>query len=335
MKYRRLPRTDLTLSEVGFGLWTVSTDWRGNIEEPDAIRLLQEAAELGVTFFDTADAYGKGYGEEVLAKALPKQRHDIVIGTKFGYDFYNNNLLLLLMGQEKRRQSFDPEYIRYSCEQSLRRLRTDYIDLYQLHNPTMEVIERDEVFETLEELVKEGKIRYYAASLGPDVGWFSEGEAAMRYRDVHALQTIYNILEQEPARSFFPIAEDTGVGLISRSPHAFEVLANRYGSGSTEFDSFDHHNQERLNQAHAKARTLRFLAEETGRTLAQAAISFCLAQPSIASVLPDLTTLDEIREYTAATETPPLSEEELRIIDELWQEGFYLEQTAAVAADDD
>ena len=334
MKYRDLPGTDLILSEVGFGLWTVATDRLGKIEEPDGIRLLQEAAELGVTYFDTADIYDKGYGEEILAKALPRQRHDIVIATKFGYDFYNNNLLLLLMGQEERRRRFDPDYIRYACEQSLRRLRTDYIDLYQLHNPTMEVIERDEVFETLEDLVREGKIRYYAAALGPDVGWSQEGDAFMRYRNVSALQIIYSILEQEPARDFFPIAEEFEVGLISRLPHASGVLTGRYVDGLPDFDPSAHRahrKQEWLKQALAKAETVRFLAEETGRTLAQSAIAFCLAQPSITSVLPNLTNLNELQEYSAAADVPPLSREELRMLDELWQEGFYLERPATAA----
>ena len=332
MNYRNLPRTDLTLSEVGFGLWTVATGWWGKIDEPDGIRLLQEAAEIGVTFFDTADTYGKGYGEEILAKALPKQRHEIVIGTKFGYDFYNN---VPRVGHQERPQRFEPDFIRYACEQSLRRLHTDYIDLYQLHNPRMEALERDEVFETLEQLVNEGKIRYYAAAIGPDIGWFEEGETAMRRR-VNAMQIIYSILEQEPARSFFPIAEETDVGLISRVPHASEVLTNRYDDGPPEFDPSDHRShrkQEWLQQALAKANAVRFLAEDTGRTLAQSAIAFCLAQPSIASVLPNLTTLEELREYAAATETPPLTEEELRRLDELWREGFYLEQPATAAVE--
>ena len=335
MKYRDLPGTDLTLSEVGFGLWTVATDRLGKIDEPDGIRLLQEAAELGVTYFDTADIYDKGYGEEILAKALPRQRHDVVIGTKFGYDFYNNNLLLLLMGQEERRRCFDPDYIRYACEQSLRRLRTDYIDLYQLHNPTMDVIERDEVFETLEDLVREGKIRYYAADLGPDVGWSQEGDACMRYRNVSALQIIYSILEQEPAREFFPVAEEFEVGLISRLPHASGVLTDRSVDGLPDFDPSNHRarrNPQWINQAVARANAVRFLAEETGRTLAQSAIAFCLAQPSITSVLPNLTGLDELQEYTASADAPPLSGEELRMLDELWQEGFYLEQPATAAA---
>ena len=242
------------------------------------------------------------------------------------------------IGHHERPQRFEPDFIRYACEQSLRRLRTDYIDLYQLHNPKMDALEKDEVFETLEELVQEGKIRYYASAIGPDIGWFEEGEASMRLRAVGAMQIIYSILEQEPARSFFPIADETDVGLISRVPHASEVLTNRYDDGPPDFDPSDHRShrkQEWLNQALAKAKTVRFLAEDTGRTLAQSAIAFCLAQPSIASVLPNLTTLEELREYAAASETLPLSEEELAMIDELWREGFYLEQTATAAADDD
>ena len=90
MKYRKLPRTDLELSEVGFGAWTVGTDWWGAIQEPDAVKLLGEAFDLGVTLFDTADTYGKGYGEEIVAKGLQHQRHNIVLATKFGYDFYDS-----------------------------------------------------------------------------------------------------------------------------------------------------------------------------------------------------------------------------------------------------
>ena len=170
--------------------------------------------------------------KKFIAKALPNRRHDIVVATKFGYDFYDDTPRI---GHQERPQKFEPQFIRYACEQSLKRLRTDYIDLYQLHNPRLETIEKDEVFETLEELVQEGKIRYYAAALGPDIGWFEEGEASMRYRNISAMQIIYSILEQEPAKSFFPIAAEEEVGLISRVPHASEVLTNRYDQ-PPEFD---------------------------------------------------------------------------------------------------
>ena len=333
MKYRRLPRTDLDLSEVGFGLWTVSTGWWGKIDEPDGVRLLQEAAELGVTFFDTADTYGKGYGEEILAKALFNRRHDVVIGTKFGYDFYDSAPRI---GHQERPQRFEPQFIRYACEQSLKRLRTDYIDLYQLHNPRLETIEKDEVFETLEQLVQEGKIRHYAAALGPDIGWFEEGEASMRHRKVSAMQIIYSILEQEPARRFFPIAAEAEVGLISRVPHASEVLTNRYDQ-PPEFDPSDHRSlrkKEWLEQALKKANAVKFLSEDTGRTLAQSAIRFCLAQPAIVSVLPNFTTMDELTEYAGSAEVASITTEELEKLDELWREGFYVETpTAAVGGE--
>ena len=333
MKYRRLPRTDLDLSEVGFGLWTVSTGWWGKIDEPDGVRLLQEAAELGVTFFDTADTYGKGYGEEILAKALFNRRHDVVIGTKFGYDFYDSAPRI---GHQERPQRFEPQFIRYACEQSLKRLRTDYIDLYQLHNPRLETIEKDEVFETLEQLVQEGKIRHYAAALGPDIGWFEDGEASMRHRRVSAMQIIYSILEQEPARRFFPIAAEAEVGLISRVPHASEVLTNRYDQ-PPEFDPSDHRSlrkKEWLEQALKKANAVKFLSEDTGRTLAQSAIRFCLAQPAIVSVLPNFTTMDELTEYAGSAEVASMTTEELEKLDELWREGFYVEKpTAAVGGE--
>ena len=331
MKYRRLPRTDLELSEVGFGAWTVSTDWWGVIREDDAVRLLEEAVEQGINFFDTSDTYGKGYGEEILAKALGRERHAIVIGTKFGYDFYDS---IERIGHKERKQRFEPEFIRYACEQSLRRLKTDYIDLYQLHNPRLDAIEKDEVFDLLEELVSEGKIRYYGCALGPDIGWFEEGEASMRERKVSSLQVIFSILEQEPARQFFPIAEQEQVGLLSRVPHASEVLTGQF----TELPTFApgdhraHRKQEWMERALKKAAQVRFLAEGTGRTMAQAAMKFCLAQGTIVTLLPNITSTEELAEYASAPDTPDLTSEELGLLDELWENDFYLEPTSPTPA---
>ena len=327
MKYRHLPRTDLDLSEVGFGLWTLGTNWWGRIEEPDKVQLLEKAFDLGVTFFDTADTYGEGYGEEILSKALGPKRHDIIIATKFGYDFYDS---IERIGHQERTQKFEPEFIRYALDQSLRRLNTDYIDLYQLHNPRIDAIEDDEVFDTLDTLVKEGKIRYYGSALGPDIGWFEEGEASMREREVYSLQIIHSILEQEPSSRFFPIAHDAQVGLISRVPHASEVLTDRYLEPPT-FEPGDHRahrKQEWLAQALKKAAQVRFLAEGTGRSLAQSAIKFCLAQDTIVSVLPNLTNMDELVEYAEASETPDLTIEERERLDDLWENGFYLEEVS-------
>ena len=327
MKYRQLPRTELVLPEVGFGVWTVATTWWGQISEAQQAALLETAVELGVTLFDTADTYGEGYGEEVLAKVLGHRRKELIYATKFGYDFYDKTTPRV--GHQERPQKFDRDFIVFACEQSLRRLNTDYIDLYQIHNPKMSALERDELFETLEQLQFEGKIRYYGAALGPDIGWFEEGETSMRRRHTDSMQIIYSILEQEPARDFFPIAQEQQVGLLSRVPHASDVLTGRYIEPPS-FDETDHRalrKAEWMNQALEKARKVQFLAgEDVGRSMSQAAIKFCLAQPTIVSVLPNLTNLDELREYTSAPECPDLTEEEKTRLDDLWRNGFELEE---------
>ncbi len=332
MKYRQLPRTELKLSEVGFGAWTVGTNWWGHLDESDRLLLLRKAVDLGINFFDTADIYGNGYGEEVLAKALSKERHNLVIASKFGYDIYDPTPRT---GHQERTQRFEPDFIRYACEQSLRRLNTDYIDLYQLHNPRMDAIEKEEVFQTLEELVEEGKIRYYGSALGPDIGWFEEGEASMRHRSVYSLQIIYSILEQEPALRFFPIAKEEEVGLISRVPHASEVLTGTFDEPPTfaADDHRSHRKQEWMSKAIEKATLVRFLAEGTGRTIAQAAIKFCLAQETIVSVLPNLTSLDALAEYTAAPDTPDITHEEATRLQELWENNFFLQEEASPIAE--
>lgn len=323
MKFRTLPRTDLVLSEVGFGVWTVATNWWGRIEEGERAALLENAVDLGVNFFDTADTYGDGYGEEILTKVLGHKRHNLVIATKFGYDIYDP---APREGHRERAQKFDREFVKFACEQSLRRLDTDYIDLYQVHNPRVEALERDELFETLEQLKFEGKIRHFGVALGPDIGWFEEGETSMRDRGVDSLQIIYSILEQEPAIDFFPIAEECRVGLLSRVPHASNTLTGEF----TEVPAFDesdhraHRRAEWMREALAKVQRVQFLVQEDARTMAQSAIQFVLKKPQIVSVLPNFTKMAELREYAAAVDTPSISDEEQALLDELWQNRFYL-----------
>jgi aryl-alcohol dehydrogenase-like predicted oxidoreductase len=233
------------------------------------------------------------------------------------------------VGHQERPQKFDQEFIRFACEQSLRRLNSDYIDIYQIHNPRIDALEKDELFEVLEELKTEGKIRYYGVALGPDIGWFEEGEAAMKERQVRSVQIIYSILEQDPAKDFFPIAKDCEVGMLSRVPHASEALTGRYTEVPT-FDESDHRSHRRmewLREALQKVEQVKFLAgEETGRTLAQAAIKFALYQPTIVSVLPNFTNLDELQHYTDAVDVPDITDSEQSLLDDLWEYNFDLEE---------
>jgi aryl-alcohol dehydrogenase-like predicted oxidoreductase len=302
MQYKQLGKSDLKVSEVGFGVWTVATNWWGKIEPEDGVKLLQDAFELGVTLFDTADTYSDGFGEEILAKALAEHRKEVVYATKFGYDIYDTTPR---EGHKERTQKFEPEFIRYACEQSLRRLKTDYIDLYQLHNPRVTAIQRDDVFATLEDLIAEGKIRYYGAALGPDIGWFEEGATFMGERKGASVQIIYSIIEQQPARDFFPIAKENEIGLLSRVPHASEILTEQFRNTPPVFEAGDHRahrNQAWLDEAVRKLEELRFLQNHHALDLDQLAISFALSEPSVCSVLPNITTTENLKVYTAASE---------------------------------
>ena len=332
MKYRQLGNTDLSVSEVGFGVWTVGTSWWGKIEEPQGINLLRQAFDLGVNFFDTGDTYGEGYGEEILAKALKQQRHDIVIGTKFGYDFYTH---VVREGHQERPQKWTPGFVRYACEQSLRRLDTDYIDLYQLHNPKMDAIEDDELFDTLDELVKEGKILHHGFAIGPDIGWEEEGTAAVEYRDAQVMQIIYSILEQDPARAWFPLARERKTGLITRVPHASGMLDGTY-TKDTVFEASDHRShrrQEWLNTSLAKIAHLDFLMENMDATIGQIAIKFALSEDMVASVLPNITNIPQLTEFAAASETEAIPQEFLDQLNELYDENFLVAQAAETVAD--
>ena len=166
MKYRRIANTEIEVSEVGFGVWTVSTTWWGIKEEAVGVRLLQQAYDAGITFFDTADTYGNGLGETILAKALGDKRDHLVIGTKVGYDFYHHTAR---RGHEELPHNWTPDYIRFALEESLKRLGTACVDLYQLHNPRIDAIQRDDLFAALERLKTEGKIRAYGVALGPAI----------------------------------------------------------------------------------------------------------------------------------------------------------------------
>ena len=329
MKYRKLGNTDLQLSAVGFGLWTVSTSWWGAEDDRQGVDLLRRAYDLGVTFFDTADTYGNGKGETMLAEALGHVRDRIVIATKFGYDFYSHQGER--KGQRELPQDFSPQFVRRACEESLRRLNTDYIDLYQLHNPRMPAIESDELFDTLEELKSGGKIRHYGAALGPAIGWEEEGVAAMRGRSLDSLQIIHNMLEQDPGRRLLAVATEEDVGVLVRVPHSSGLLEGKFTEDTTfpPGDHRSHRPREWLIDGLKKLEQLRFLHEDSGRTIGQAALQWLLATPAIASTLPNIYDAEQLEEFAAASDTPPLSEDELARIAGLYEHGFHLEETAA------
>jgi aryl-alcohol dehydrogenase-like predicted oxidoreductase len=321
MRYRRFGNSELVVSEIGFGAWTIATDWWGRVD--DKAGLVQAALDAGVTFFDTAPVYGDdGFGETILAELLGR-RDDVVVTTKCGYDIEAPRIA---PGHSERPQDWRPDSVRAQVEASLRRLGRDHIDLLQLHNVRIEPVRDDALWDELEKLRAEGKVRELGVALGPAIGWVEEGLESLRERRIVSLQTVFNLLEQEPGRSFAaePAVTEGRVGLIARVPHASDVLSGKV-TRDTVFEGDDHRahrKRENLLDLFDKADALEFLhATETGRTIGQAAVAGILAMDGFTTVLPTCVTADEVREYAAASDLP-LSSDEKAGVDAKWRDNF-------------
>ena len=216
--------------------------------------------------------------------------------------------------------------MRAQLEASLRRLERDHIDLYQLHNVRMEPVLADDLWDELERFRVEGKVREIGVALGPAIGWADEGLHALRVRQIVSLQSVFNLLEQEPGRTFAaePAVTEGRVGLIARVPHASDVLSGKV-TRDTRFEGDDHRahrKRENLLDLLDKADTLAFLhGGDTGRSIGQAAVAGILAFDGFTTVLPTCVTADEVRDYAAAAEMPFTGEEKSKL-DELWGRNF-------------
>lgn len=326
MNERTFRATDLRVSEVGFGLWTVSTGWWGQFTDDEAVRLMRVARDLGITLFDAADTYGNGRSEELIAKAFGGRLDGIVIATKIGYDFVNHGDGR--RGQREIPQDFSPDHLCRATDAALKRLGAERIDLLQLHNIRMEQVEDDAVWETLEDLRAQGKVRHYGVALGPAIGWLGEGVRAIRERRPTVVQHIYNLLEQHPGRTLQRTADECGADtmFLIRVPHSSGMLEGKY-TAETVFPPNDHRNHRPrswLLNGVKKVEQLRFL-ETGGRTLGQAAIQWLLADARTASVLPNIYDEDQLREFAAAPGTAGLTAEEMDRVQALVDSHFGLE----------
>ena len=329
MQYRTIRGTGIEVSAIGFGVWTVGTAWWGIKDRRTGIELLRRAFDAGVTFFDTADTYDSGNAETILGEALGDRRDEIVIGTKFGYDIYNYPDS---PGQRERPHDWSPSYMRKALESSLRRLGTDRIDLYQLHNPRLDAIENDDLWAELERARDEGLIRAAGVGLGPaiDVRQIDEAVAALRERSATP-QIIYNLLEQDLGRGVFPEAYAQGASVLVRVPHASGLLDGSV-SRDTEFEPGDHRNwrvtsnEKRrawLEDGLRKVKRMEHLAAQ--RSLGQLALQFILRQECVASVLPNIYGAAGLDDFCAFDKAPELTEAEYAEIQALYERNFDLE----------
>jgi aryl-alcohol dehydrogenase-like predicted oxidoreductase len=335
MEYRTFPGTDIKASAVGFGVWTVATTWWGITDRQVGIDLLRRALDLGITFYDTADTYDDGGAETILAEAFPGRRDELTIATKFGYDIYNSKPD---PSQRERPHNWEPSFLRFAVEKSLERLKTDRIDFYQMHNPRIDALRRDDLLAELEALKQEGKIRAYGAALGPAINerQVDESLEVIERTKMDGVQIIYNLLEQQIGAPIFDAARKHGKAVLTRVPHASGLLEGNLHANTT-FAPGDHRNwrmttneQKRqwLDRGLLKVEKLDFIAEKAGRTMGQAAIQFILAEPSVVSVLPNIYDAPQLEELAKATDTAPLSAAERDNLADLYAHDFYLEPGA-------
>ena len=323
MKYRTYRNTDLTVSEIGFGLWTVSTGWWGDFTEEQAVALMRKAFDLGVTLYDAADTYGNGLSEELIAEAFRHQRDQIVIATKIGYDFVHHGNER--RGQREIPQDFSPDALIRATEAALKRLQTDRIDLLQLHNIRMEQVGDDSIWETLEKLRDRGWVRFYGIALGPAIGWMYEGINCVKKRPVTSVQHIYNMLEQHPGASIQDAATEAvrDTMFLIRVPHSSGMLEGRY-TIETRFAPSDHRSHRPrtwLVNGVKKVEQLRFL-ESPSRTLGQAALLWLLRDQRVASVLPNIYDERQLSEFAATPDAPQLTDAEMEKVGALYHSNF-------------
>ncbi|MGQ9631329.1 MAG: aldo/keto reductase [bacterium] len=320
MEYRSLGRTNLKVSEVGFGAWAIGGGvvlggkgvGYGPTDDAVSLKAIQRAVDLGVNFFDTADAYGAGHSEELLGRALHDRWGEVYVATK--------------VGNQRRDplpsvKNFSRDYVMRAAEASLKRLRKDVIDVYQLHNPTEGVYREGEIFDTLQRLKDAGKIRYWGVSITTP----GEGVELIDADRVDTLQVRYSILEREPERELFPLAKRKDIGIIVRVPLYSGVLTGKF-TEETTFPPSDHRSSwlvgDTLKEMVAKANALRFLVKGKVKTLAEAALRFVLCNDAVSVVIPGIKTSEQAEANCAASDGHLLTKEDLAEIDRLCAANF-------------
>jgi aryl-alcohol dehydrogenase-like predicted oxidoreductase len=304
MKYRPLGRTGLDVSEVSFGAWAIGGSW-GEVDDATSLATLHRALDRGVNFIDTADVYGDGRSEGLIAKLKSERPRDtIYVATKAGRRL-----------DPHVAEGYNGINITRFVERSLTNLRVETIDLLQLHCPPTQVYYQPEVFDDLDNLTRAGKIRNYGVS----VEKVEEAIKAIQYPNVKTVQIIFNLMRLRPAEMFFPMARQKEIGILARVPLASGLLSGKI-TKDTRFANDDHRNFNRKGQAFDQGETfsgvpldVAFAAVEElkslasgGVTLAQFALRWILMFDAVTCVIPGAKRPDQLDENVAAAELPAL-----------------------------
>lgn len=320
MQYNPLGDTGLSVSELGFGTWAIGGDWGKNNDE-ESLKGLQKAMDAGVNFFDTADVYGSGHSEELLAKATKGKEDSIHIATKF-----------IRLGDINDPANYSEDQIRTYVENSLRRLQRETIDLYQIHCAPLDMLKNTDIFPILEKLKKEGKIRSYGVSVESD----EEGLFVLENTNASALQVIFNVLRQKPLKELFPKAQEKGAGILARVPLASGLLTGKF-SKDHQFESDDHRNFNKDGDAFNVGETFGGIPFEKGVELSRevswigderdsitrAALKWVMQQEAVTSVIPGFKNVKQVEDNLKSLEVKSFSAEELKKLETFYWENVH------------
>ena len=310
MRYRPLGRTGFDVSEVSFGAWAIGGSW-GDVSDEESLKALHRAIDRGVNFIDTADVYGDGRSERLIARLRQERPRDTIhVATKAGRRLNPHTA-----------PGYNRQNLTAFVERSLQNLNTDALDLVQLHCPPTEVYYAPEVFGVLDELTKAGKIRHYGVS----VEKVEEGLKAIEFPNVKTVQIIYNLFRHRPAERFLPLAKERQVGVLARVPLASGLLSGKINR-QTQFAPDDHRNFNRhgesfdvgetfsgvedFDAAMAAVDELRKLVPP-GQSMAQFALRWILMNDGVTCVIPGAKRPDQVDDNVAAADLPPLSPEQM------------------------
>ena len=315
MRYRELGRTGWKVSEISFGAWAIGSMW-GKVDDNESLAALNRAIDLGVNFIDTADVYGMGRSERLIARLKKERRETIYVATKAGRRLSPHTV-----------EGYNPTNLTQFVEDSLRNLETDCLDLVQLHCPPVEVYYRPEVFGALDDLVKAGKIRYYGVS----VEKVEEALKAIEFPGVQTIQIIFNMFRQRPADLFFSEAARRRVGILARVPLASGLLAGKMTRQST-FATDDHRNSNRHGELFDVGETFSGVDFETGLaaveelralvppgvTSAQLALRWILMFDAVTCAIPGAKRPSQAEENVRAADLPRLTDAQMAKVREVY-----------------
>ncbi|MBK8025899.1 MAG: aldo/keto reductase [Chloroflexi bacterium] len=315
MQYRDYGRTGWKISEISFGAWAIGSAW-GDVWDEESLAALHRALDLGVNFFDTADVYGDGHSEQLLARLRRERKEQFYVVTKAGRRLSPHTA-----------DGYNKENLTRFVERSLQNLETDSLDLVQLHCPPTEVYYRPEVFGALDDLVKEGKIRYYGVS----VEKVEEALKAIEFPNVQSVQIIFNMFRLRPTELFFSEANRRKVGILARVPLASGLLTGKM-SRQTTFSESDHRNFNRHGESFDVGETFSGVDYDTGLdavdayrailpegvSMTQLALRWILMFDAVSAAIPGAKRPAQVEENIAAASVPALSDHQMQVVKEVY-----------------